>query len=232
VGVFLSFTLSQAGMARHWWHIRNNANSGWQWKIFINLTGAVCTAVVTLIFAATKFVDGAWIIVLLLPALVACFYLIHRHYQTVSGNLSLDDYGQPVSSRRHRILVPVAGIHRGTLQAIDYALSISPDVTAVHISTDASQTEQVQQKWNKWGNGVRLVVIESPYRAFLEPFLDYVDGIHSVLQPNERMTIIVPQFVPERWWHNILHEQTAFWLRFALLSKKGIVVSEVPYLID
>jgi hypothetical protein len=237
VGVFLSFTLSQAGMARHWWRARRAspdapAVTGWQWKIVVNATGAIATAVVTLIFAATKFIDGAWIIVLLLPTLVAGFYLIHRHYQTVSDNLSLDDYGQPVSPRRHRVLVPVAGIHRGTLQAIDYALSISPDVTAVHISTDSTQTEQVQKKWSKWGNGVRLVVIESPYRAFLEPFLEYVDGIHAVLQPNERITIIVPQFVPEHWWHNLLHEQTAFWLRFALLSKKGIVVSEVPYLID
>ncbi len=233
VGVFLSFTLSQVGMARHWWRSRNE---GWRTpqgvKLAINLLGAVCTAVVTLIFAATKFRDGAWIIVLLLPTLVTGFYLIHRHYGKVAHDLSLENYGQPSRTRRHRVIVPVAGIHRGTLQALDYARSLSLDVTAVHIAIDPVQTEQVQSKWNWWGEGARLVVIESPYRAFLEPFLEYVDGLHSVLQPNERLTIVVPQFMPEHWWHNLLHEQTAFWLRFALLHKKGIVISEVPYQVD
>jgi amino acid transporter len=242
VGVFLSFTLSQAGMARHWWRSRTGTHStsegtlatvpGWQWKLGVNAFGALCTAVVTIIFAVTKFGDGAWIIVLLLPTLVAGFYLIHRHYRRVAGELSLDHYGQSVTRQRHRVIVPIAGVHRGTLEAVTYAVSLSSDVTVVFISVDASQNEKMQNKWMTWGNGVRLVIIDSPYRAFLEPFLEYVDGIYGALQPNERMTIVVPQFIPEHWWHNLLHEQTAFWLRFALLSKKGIVISEVPYLID
>jgi hypothetical protein len=226
VGVFLSFSLSQAGMARHWW---NNHQSGWQWKLAINGLGSVTTAIVTLIFAITKFVDGAWIIVLLLPAIVVVFYAIHRHYASLAQDLSLERHGQPPPSRRHRVIIPVSAVHQGTLEALDYALSLSDDVTAVHISIDSDQTEQLRHKWDWWGKGTRLVVIESPYRTFLEPFLEYVNELCAILQPNDRLTIIVPQFIPKHWSHNILHTQTAFWLRFMLLSKRGIVITEVPY---
>ena len=242
VGVFLSFALSQAGMARHWWNNRHAADkqltekeklhpydAGWRWKLAINSLGAITTAIVTLIFAITKFVDGAWIIVLLLPAIVISFYAIHRHYATLAEDLSLEHYGQPPPQKRHRVLIPLSTVHQGTLEALDYALSLSDDVTVVHISIDADQTEKLRHKWSWWGKGVRLVVIESPFRTFLEPFLDYVNELCGILQPNERLTIIVPQFVPKHWWHNLLHTQTAFWLRFVLLNKKGIVITEVPY---
>ncbi len=242
IGVFLSFTLSQAGMARHWWYNRNPTNKqrsekemrypydrGWRWKLAINGLGSITTAIVTLIFAITKFVDGAWIIVLLLPAIVLSFYAVHRHYVSLAQDLSLDHYGQPPPFKRQRVIMPVSAIHQGTLEALDYALSLSRDVTAVHISIDSDQTEKLQHKWSWWGKGVRLVVIESPYRTFLEPFLEYVNELCSVLQPNERLTIVVPQFIPKHWWHNLLHMQTAFWLRFTLLNKRGIVITEVPY---
>jgi len=237
VGVFLSFTLSQAGMARRWWMLGRASKkqtggqrpSGWRLKLGINGLGSIVTAIVTLIFAITKFTEGAWIIVLLLPILVATFYKIHRHYATLAHDLSLEHFGQPPPFKRQRVIMPVSMVHRGTLQALDYALSISPDVTVVHISIDPDQTEKLRQKWSWWGKGVRLVVIESPYRTFLEPFLDYVAELFSILQPNERLTIVVPQFVPKHWWQNILHTQTAFWLRFALLGKRGIVITEVPY---
>ena len=242
VGVFLSFTLSQAGMARHWWHNRNIPENqsmeqerlhpydrGWRWKLAVNGLGAITTAIVTLIFAITKFVDGAWIIVLLVPIIVLSFYAIHRHYTSLAQDLSLEHYGEPPPAKRHRVVIPVSTIHRGTLEALDYALSLSDDVTAVYISVDPEQKAALERKWDGWGKGVRLLVIESPYRTFLEPFLEYVDQLSTVLQPNERLTIVVPQFTPKHWWHNLLHTQTAFWLRFALLSKKGIVVTEVPY---
>jgi len=236
VGVFLSFTLSQAGMARHWWNrqdikkaVVNQYDPSWRWKLAINGLGAITTAIVTLIFAITKFVDGAWIIVVLLPALVLSFYAVHRHYRNLARDLSLEDYGQPPPAKRHRVLVPIAGVHRGALEALDYALSLSNDVTAVHISMDPEQKSALENKWNSWGKGVRLVIIESPYRTFLEPFLEYVNEICAILQPNERLTIVVPQFMPKKWWHNVLHTQTAFWLRFALLNKRGIVITEVPY---
>ena len=234
VGVFLSFTLSQAGMARHWWMSRlkkrvQSADPGWRWKLAINSLGAVTTAIVTLIFALTKFVDGAWIIVLLLPAIVMSFYAVHRHYVSLAQDLSLEHYGQPPPSKRHRVIMPVSAIHQGTLEALDYALSLSRDVTVVHISIDPDQTEKLRHKWSWWGKGVRLVVIESPYRTFLEPFLEYVNEIRATLQPSERLTIVVPQFIPKHWWHNLLHTQTAFWLRFMLLNKRGVVITEVPY---
>jgi len=242
VGVFLSFTLSQVGMARHWWYNRRPAGQqrigkeklhpydpGWPWKLAINSLGAITTAIVTLIFAVTKFVDGAWIIVVLLPVIVLSFYAVHRHYQSLAHDLSLEYYGQPPPSKRHRVIMPVSAIHQGTLEALDYAVSLSRDVTVVHVSIDPEQTEKLQHKWSWWGKGVRLVVIESPYRTFLEPFLDYVNELSDVLQPNERLTIVVPQFIPRHWWHNLLHTQTAFWLRFMLLNKRGVVITEVPY---
>jgi amino acid transporter len=242
VGVFLSFTLSQAGMANHWWNNRripdkqrsvkeklHPYDAGWRWKLAINGLGAITTAIVTLIFALTKFADGAWIIVLLLPIIVVSFYAVHRHYAALAQDLSLEHYGQPPPSKRHRVIMPVSGVHQGTLEALDYALSISDDVTAVHVSIDTDQTEKLQHKWSWWGKGARLVVIESPFRTFLEPFLEYVNELCGILQPNERLTIVVPQFVPKHWWHNLLHTQTAFWLRFMLLNKKGIVITEVPY---
>jgi amino acid transporter len=242
VGVFLSFTLSQAGMARHWWYNRRPAEKqltqkeklhpydpGWRWKLAINGLGSFTTAIVTLIFAITKFVDGAWIIVLLLPTIVFSFYAIRRHYTSLAQDLSLENHGESPPSRRHRVIMPVSGIHQGTLEALDYALSISRDVTAVHVSMDAEQTEKLRHKWSWWGKGVRLVVIESPYRTFLEPFLEYINELSTILHSNERLTIVVPQFIPKHWWHNALHTQTAFWLRFMLLNKKGIVITEVPY---
>jgi hypothetical protein len=241
VGVFLSFTLSQAGMARHWLRARDRSQKetttghavsydrGWPWKLSINGLGSVTTAVVTLIFAITKFVDGAWIIVLLLPTIVFIFYAIHRHYASLAQDLSLEHFGESPPAKRHRVIMPVSAVHQGTLEALDYALSLSQDVTAVHISIDAEQTEKLQHKWGLWGKGARLVVIESPYRTFLEPFLEYVNELSTLLQTNERLTIVVPQFIPQHWWHNLLHTQTAFWLRFMLLNKKGIVITEVPY---
>ena len=244
VGVFVSFTLSQAGMTRHWWRIGHGTASasathghdpvdqGWRWKMVVNGAGAVCTLVVSLIFAITKFRDGAWIIVLLIPALVAVLIVIHRYYGQLADELSLNQLGRPARTGRQRIIVPIAGVHRSTLATLDYARSLSPDVTAVHISIDPAETERIRQQWELWGEGVRLVIIDSPYRAFLEPFLEYVEGLIRLRQANERITIVVGQLVPHRWWHNLLHEQTAFWLRFALLAKNGVVVTEVPYQVD
>ncbi len=246
VGVFLSFTLSQAGMTHRWWKAGHLApgqrvqepgsilayDAGWKWKIVINGFGAICTLLVTLVFAITKFRDGAWIIILLIPGLVAGFFTIHNHYRKLAEDLSLDEFGPPPRTQRHRVVLPISEIHRGTLSALDYACSLSSDVTAVHISMDPAGADQVRRQWEWWGDGVRLVIIDSPYRAFLEPFLEYVEGLHAQLQPHERITIVVGQFVSKHWWHGLLHNQTAFWLRFALLFKKDIVITEVSYQVD
>jgi len=243
IGVFLSFTLSQTGMARRWWKIGHLApdtevrergstlryEGGWRLKLVVNGIGAVCTAVVMLVFATTKFTQGAWIILVLVPILVTVFSSIHRHYKALARNLSLEDYGPPPQVRRHRVLLAVSGVHRGTLAALRYARSLSDDVTAVHVSIDDAETERVREKWETWGDGVRLVMLDSPYRLLLEPLLAYIQEIAAQRQPGETITIVVPQFVPNRWWSNLLHTQTALWLRMALMYKPGIVITDVPY---
>jgi amino acid transporter len=246
IGVFLSFTLSQTGMAKRWWKIGHLApgqqieergsilrpERGWSLKLAINGFGAVCTFVVMVVFAWTKFAQGAWVILVLVPILVAIFFSIHRHYRALARNLSLEDYGPPPQVRRHRVLLPVSGVHRGTLAALRYARSLSDDVTAIHISIDAAEAERVREKWETWGEGVRLVLLESPYRLLLEPLLGYVQEVAKERQPGETITIVVPQFVPDRWWTNLLHTQTALWLRMALMFKPGIVITDVPYQIE
>ena len=243
IGVFLSFTLSQAGMARRWWKIGHLASGrvveergstlkfepGWQVKLIINGFGSIATAVVMLVFAVTKFKDGAWIVVFLTPTLVTIFFTIHHHYRDLARNLSLEHYGAPPHVHRHRVILAVSGVHRGTLAALRYARSLSDDVTAVHVSIDPAEAEKVQAKWEHWGEGTRLVVLDSPYRLMLEPLLDYIEEISALRQPNETITIVVPQFVPRQWWANLLHTQTALWLRMALLFRPGIVITDVPY---
>ncbi|MGA2261261.1 MAG: APC family permease [Acidobacteriota bacterium] len=246
IGVFMAFTLSQAGMARRWWKIghlqpgievkergstlRHQPN--WKMKMAINGFGAFCTAVVAIVFSATKFLEGAWIVLVLIPLMVVLLQGIHRHYQRLERSLALEGFGEPPPEPRHRVILPISSVHQGTLAALRYAQMLSDDVTAVHVSIDPAEAEQVQQQWTTWGKGVRLVILESPYRLFLEPLLQYIDAIASQRQPNETITIIVPQFVPKRWLYNILHTQTAMMLRLVLLFKRGVVITDVPYQVE
>ncbi len=243
IGVFLSFTLSQAGMTRRWLKIGRlkpgeeihergsvlKADRSWGLKMVANGFGTVCTAVVALVFAVTKFREGAWVVILIIPALVALFEAIHGHYRELARQLSLEDFGVPPRLARHRVIVPISGVHRGTVAALRYARALSPDITAVYVSTDAAAAEAVQRKWGLWGSGVRLVILDSPYRLLIEPVLDYIQDVARARQPSEVITIVVPQFVPHRRWHNLLHSQTAVLLRLALLFQRGIVITNVPY---
>jgi amino acid transporter len=246
IGVFLSFTLSQAGMAHRWWKIGHLApgqelqergstlryEAGWRSKMAINGFGAVCTAVVALVFAVTKFRDGAWIVLVLMPILVFTFSRIHGHYKRLATRLSLDDYGAPPAVSRLRVILPISGVHRGSLAALSYARSLSDDVTAVYVAMDPDEANRVREKWELWGEGVRLVILDSPYRLLLEPLLGYIEEIADQRQPNETITIVVPQFVPRRWWNNLLHTQAAVTLRLALMFKPGIVITNVPYVVE
>ncbi len=244
IGVFLSFTLSQAGMARRWWKIGHlkpgeeikepgsvlRYEKSWRNRMVVNGFGSVCTALVAIVFAVTKFRDGAWIVLLLTPALVAIFFTIHRHYRNLASHLTLSGFnGIPDRTTRHRVIMPISGVHQGTLEGLHYARLLSDDVTAVHVSIDPAETERVQKKWVTWGGGTRLVVLDSPYRLFLEPLLRYLEGIIDNKQPNETITIVVPQFIPAKRWQNALHMRTADYLRKELLSKSGVVVIDVPY---
>ncbi len=246
IGVFLSFTLSQTGMARRWWkigHLKPGAevrergsilrsNPGWKLKMLINGFGAACTAIVVVVFSVTKFEEGAWIVLLLIPILVMLLQRIHTHYRGLAQSLSLEGFGEAPPAPRHRIILPVSSVHQGTLAALRYAQMLSEDVTAVHVSIDPEAAENVRKEWELWGKGVRLLILESPYRLFLEPLLQYIDELASQRQPNETITIVVPQFVSKRWIYNLLHTQTAMLLRLVLLFKEGIVITDVPYQVD
>jgi amino acid transporter len=244
IGVFLSFTLAQFGMARRWWKSSKlqpgeemvesgstlHYEKNWLMKMFANGFGALCTAVVMVIFAVTKFQDGAWVVLILIPTLVVVFQLINRHYRELANRLSLEKFGgPPPQAARHRVILPVSGVHQGSLEALRYARLLSDDVTAVHISLDPAETKKVQEKWETWGEGMRLVIVDSPYRLFLEPLLEYIEEIIAQRQPNETITIVVPEFVPLKRWHDFLHMQTAKLLRSELLSRPGVVVTNVPY---
>ncbi|TLN27446.1 APC family permease [bacterium] len=243
IGVFLSFSLSQTGMARRWWksgHLKADEeivepgsvikfDQHWKPKLFVNGFGAICTFVVMIVFAATKFMDGAWIIIFLIPLLVSTFFTIHRHYKGLAKKLSMENFTTSPRLGRHRVIVLIAGVHRGSVAALNYARSLGPDVTAVHVSVDQAESEKIRAKWDTYGEGTRLVILDSPYRELIEPMLDYIEKIRGLSQPNELLTIVVPQFVPAHWWENLLHNQTALMLRFALLFKPGVVIVEVPY---
>ena len=230
-------------MAHRWWksgHLKLGEElveqgstvrftKGWIQKMIINGFGAILTAVVMVIFAVTKFKDGAWVVVIITPLLVLGFYSIHHHYINLARQLSLDKHITTRRIVRNRVIMPIGGVHNGTLAALKYARTLSMDITAVHISIDQIETDKIEQKWNRWGDGVRLIVLHSPYREFLEPMLEYVDQISDVLSPNEVITIVVPQFNPPRWWTRFLHTRTAEVLRKALLNREGIVILEVPY---
>lgn len=244
IGVFMSFTLSQAGMTHRWWKIghlkpgQELAERGstlrfernWQTKMVANGFGAICTAVVMLIFAVTKFLDGAWVVLILIPLLIFMFSLIHRHYRSLANRLSLEVFaGAAPRATRHRVILPLSGVHQGSLEALRYARRLSDDITAVHVSIDPDEALKVRQKWETWGEGVRLVILDSPYRLFIEPLLEYVEEILIHRQPDETITIVVPQFIPSKAWHNLLHTNTANLLRNELLSRPGIIITDVPY---
>jgi hypothetical protein len=191
--------------------------------------GAAITAAVTVVFATTKFTSGAWVVLIVIPLLVAAFYAVHRHYSALAEQLSLKTFGPPARVDRHRVILALSGVHRGTVAGLHYARALSEDVTAVYVATEPEQAAAVQQKWGLWGAGVRLVILHSPYRLLIEPLLAYVREIAARSQPNEVITIVVPQFVPRKRWHNLLHAQTALMLRLALVFQPGIVITSVPY---
>jgi amino acid transporter len=236
LGVFLSFTLSQAGMVRHW---HKEGGEGWKWKAAINGLGATVTGVVLLIVVVTKFIRGAWIVILLIPTFVSLFHAIKRHYLTVAEQLSLEGLSPEkwtgmASRKRYKVVVPLSGMHRGTLIALRFARSLSRDVVAVIVDIDAQVTDRVRQKWPLWGHGVPLVVLESPYRSTIGPLLAYLDQVDQ-REPEQGLAVVVlPEFVPARWWHHLLHNQTALLIKMVLTYRRDQtggerIVIDVPY---
>jgi amino acid transporter len=227
IGVFISFTLSQFGMVLHWRRLRE---PGWIASAFINGIGAIATAVVLCIVAMTKALEGAWIIILLIPVLVWVFKATGRHYEHVADQLSLNNWKG--ETRQHStVLVPIGGVHRAVLQAVAYARSLSEDVRALFVDTDAAATERVREDWQKWGGGTKLEVLPSPYRSLMEPLLEYIDQLQAE-NPRDYVTVILPEFVPAEWWQHLLHNQRALLIKGALLFRPRVVVTSVPFHLD
>ena len=224
VGVFLSFTLSQASMVRRWLRLKEE---GWWWRWWLNALGALVTGLVMITIAATKFTHGAWIVVLLIPSLVAVFVIVHRHYEEVAVQLSLDAFSPP-PPMTNTVLVLVGDIHRGVIKAIQYAKTLSPNAKAVFVETDPDRTRRLEEKWGRYGMGVPLIVLTSPYRSLLGPLTKYVDHLQNQGE-NHVVTIVLPEFIPARWWQLGLHNQTAFLIKGAMLFRKNVIVTDVPY---
>jgi amino acid transporter len=228
VGVFVSFTLSQSSMVRYWLRVRTPR---WPVRAALNGGGAAATGLVMLIIATTKFTHGAWIVTLLIPCQVLVFLAIHRHYADVALQLSVETVEPRRPPSGHMVLVLVGDVHRGMLPALEYAQALSPSARAVYVEVDSDATRRLEDRWGKWGSGIPLVVLRSPYRSIVGAFLEYLDHLHQQAA-DQLITIILPEFVPARWWQHLLHNQTALLIKGALLFRKGVIVTSVPYHLD
>ena len=225
VGVFISFTLSQSSMVRRWLGRRGE---GWWWRAAINGVGAAVTGLVMFTIAVTKFSHGAWIVLLLIPLLVVVFLIVRRHYEDVAAQLSLEDFAPP-PTMTNTVLVLVGDLHKGVVRAVQYAQTLSPSAKAVYVETDPERTRRLEERWGKWGLGAPLVVLNSPYRSLLGPLMEYIEQLQRQGGDNHVVTIVLPEFIPARWWQQILHNQTALLIKGQLLFRRNVVVTDVPH---
>ena len=232
VGVFLAFTLSQAGMVLHWLRERG---TGWYLKAFLNGLGALATGTTVLIIGTSKFLEGAWITVFLIPALVVLFSRIRTHYRAVARGLTL--HGLPPSIKPlpvPRVVIPISGVHRGIVDAVNFAQTISAEITAVYVELEPGDAEAVIKKWNNFWPDIPLAVISSPYRSIVRPLIDFLDEIDAKHNDGQLATVILPEFIPAKWWQSLLHNQTAWLLKAAMLYRRrnrGFqrVIIDIPY---
>jgi hypothetical protein len=222
VGVFTAFTLSQAGMVARW---RRLGKMGV--PMIINLVGAAATGLMTIVLAATKFIEGAWVTIFAVIGVIMFFNWSSKHYQYLAKELSVDaEDSLPQVKTMVMLLVP--RMHKGILQAVAYAKSLSKDVRAVHVTLDPTGVKHVKDDWQRFGADIPLVILESPYRSLVEPLVEYVDETLE-LDPSLMVTVIVPQAVPKYPWHKILHNNAAVPFLRALGGRKNVVVTNVRY---
>lgn len=224
IGVFVCFTLSQAGMVRHWFVTRD---PGWKWKATLNGLGAIATGIVSIVQVATKFTSGAWIVVVLIPLIIMLLRAIHEHYRLFAEEVKFVGHS-PIVPLHHTVVVPINAITKATAGALVYATMISADVRATYIDLDHADTEKLRAAWDAWDIGIELVVVDSPYRSVLRPLVDYVENLRRDA-PGELVTVVVPEIVPRRWWEHFLHNKTALYIRTAFLFKPNVVVTAVPF---
>jgi hypothetical protein len=224
VGVFIAFTLAQWGMVRRWRRLRK---PGWRRGLVINGVGMVMTSVVFLITASDKFLDGAWIIVIVIPALVALLRGVHTHYTDLNQRAAVETPTEPTKIQP-LCIVPISDLNLVALQSLALARKITDTVVAVHISDDEEDIAKLRAKWDIWGNHVPLEIIESPFRSLVRPLLAYIDALDKQVR-DDTLIIVLPEMVATRWWHHLLHNQSALRLKGALLFRPGTVVVSVPY---
>jgi hypothetical protein len=224
VGVFTAFTMSQAGMVVRWLRKRER---GWRRGLMINATGTVITALVLAINGIFRFTDGAGVIVVIVPLLVAACFAIHRHYAEVSTRLTTEIPTAP-DQLKLVCVVPIADLNSLALQSLAMARAMSETVIAVHVCDDEQHIVKLRVKWEAWGNHVPLEILETPYRSFIRPLFSYIDAI-DMQRSDDTLVIVLPELVATRWWHALLHNQTALRLKAQLLFRPGTVVVNVPY---
>ncbi|HKO31393.1 MAG TPA: APC family permease [Nitrospiraceae bacterium] len=225
VGVFISFTLSQAGMVRRW---LTKKGPHWQTKLIVNGLGSVSTGIAIIIIATTKFTHGAWIVFLLIFLLVWMFRSIRSHYRAVTEQVALTRDHRPPLPRRNIVVVPINGVNQAVIRAVDYARSRPGEVRAVMVDVDPQATARIQIQWAQWGCGIQLTVLPCPYRSVLTSILDYVEDLLNKEQ-DTWVTVVIPEILPARWWHNILHNQRALMLKASLLFKDRVILTDVPF---
>jgi len=230
VGVFIDFTIAQFGMIRHWLRTRD---PGWRRRLTINAVGCVSTGIVAVVVTTIKFVDGAYLVVLLIPILVAIMLFIRREYDDQEQELHVrDDLVLEGPHREQRVVVPVNGINRAVLQAVNFGRTMSRDIRAVYVTEDPDAAEDMRERWERQVPGVPLVIVESPYRAIVSPFLAYLDVLDQAWPPDKSapITIVVlPEYVPRHWWDRLLYNQTAKRLKASILGREHTVIADVPY---
>jgi amino acid transporter len=230
VGVFLSFTLAQAGMVKHHLHHRQ---PNWRYSLFINGFGALVTAIATIILLLEKFTEGAWLVVAGILGIVWVFRKVKSHYISVARQLILPTspqaYCQPVIE--HTVVVLVSSLHRGTLPALRYARTISSRIEAVHVELRPDLTNRLIEAWDDWGQGVPLTVLKSNYRSVIEPLMEYIEEVDE-RYPDDIVTVIIPEFVTKKFWHNIMHNQSSLLIKTMLAFRRNKVVTSVRYFLE
>ncbi len=226
IGVFISFTIAQIGLVRKW--VRDRGNR-WRLKLAINLLGAVTTGLVSIVVAWTKFTSGAWMVLIVLPAIMFASLRIKHHYESVGKELRIDMKQERPRTHDVKTLVLISGIHRVVLHTLSLAQSLHTDVQAIYVGFDEESIQKVEQRWAEWGNPCPLIVLRNDYRSLVQPIKFYIEQIEKTEGQLDRVHIIIPQFLPRKWWQFALHNQSALLLRTALIRHKDVVITTVPY---
>ena len=234
IGVFVSFTIAQISMVIHW---RREQGSGWMVRATLNGIGALATGLVVIIITLTKFSHGAWIILVFIPLMVLIFKKVRRHYDDMADQLHLPleeklDDDDATTVVRNYVIVPISSPTRVVYESLKFAKTLGGELIVLHIAKDDESAAKVQAKWDEWNPGIELEIVHSPYRLTIQPLLDYVEALKTKKNPQDYITVLIPEFETKKWWHRLLHNQTGWILHAMLVLKKNVSVITIPYHLD